>query len=92
MNYIAQNFTYTGEKSDEVKIWDTTHFQIQNTHLKNFNMLRNTHHANINTDSYLHFLCSNNLENTFRLSQEFTEVSLCTAYFHPMDNHSNSVK
>lgn len=68
MNYITQNFKYIGEKADEVKSWDNTHFQIHNTRLKNFNMLRNTNHAKINTDSYLDFLCSNNLENTFRLS------------------------
>lgn len=65
---IAQNFKYIGEKADEVNSWDNTLFQIHNTHLKNFNMLRNTHHAKIYTDSYLDFLCSNNLENTFRLS------------------------
>ena len=47
MNYIAQNFKYIGEKADEVKSWETTHFQIHNTNLKIFNMLRNTHHVKI---------------------------------------------
>ena len=60
MNYIAQNFKYIGEKADEVKSWETTHFQIPNTNLKIFNMLRNTHHVKIlihTLTSYVQIIC-----------------------------------
>ena len=42
MNYIAQNFKYIGEKADEVKSWETTHFQIHNTNLKIFILIQKT--------------------------------------------------
>lgn len=44
------------------------------------------------TNSYSDFVCSNNLENTLRLSQEFREATLCIVYTHSTNSDSNSVQ